>query len=162
MQTSVPHIYAAGDVTGKYMLTHVASYESRIAAQNMMSELKHEAHYNAVPRCVFMSPEVASVGGTEAELKAKKIRYQVATVPLSDVSRATTTQVGTGFIKIIADKKGVILGGSIVAPRAGEMIHELTLATQWKMKASKLQYTMHAFPTWSQGIRIAASKITCR
>jgi dihydrolipoamide dehydrogenase len=162
MKTSTPHIYAAGDVTGGYMFTHVASYESRIAAQNMTSNLKHIAHYNAVPRCVFISPEVAAVGATEAELKAKKIRYQVGAVPISNASRANTSQEDTGFVKILANKKGVVLGASIVAPRAGEMIHELALAVQWKMKASKIQYTIHAFPTWSQAVRMAASKIICR
>lgn len=162
MKTSAPHIYAAGDVTGGYMFTHVASYESRIAAQNMTSNLKHLAHYNAVPRCVFISPEVASVGATEAELKAKKIHYQVGVMPLSNASRANTSQEDTGFVKILANRKGVVLGASIVAPRAGEMIHELALAVQWKMKASKIQYTIHAFPTWSQAVRMAASKITCR
>jgi mercuric reductase len=162
MKTSTPHIYAAGDVTGGYMFTHVASYESRIAAQNMTSNLKHLAHYNAVPRCVFISPEVASVGATEAELKAKKIHYQVGAIPLSNASRANTSQEDTGFVKILANRKGVVLGASIVAPRAGEMIHELALAVQWKMKASKIQYTIHAFPTWSQAVRMAASKIVCR
>jgi mercuric reductase len=162
MKTTAPHIYAAGDVTGGYMFTHVASYQSRIAAQNMTSNLKHLAHYNAVPRCVFISPEVASVGATEAELKAKNVRYQVGAVPISNASRANTSQEDTGFVKILANKKGVILGASIIAPRAGEMIHELALAVQWKMKASKIQYTIHAFPTWSQAVRMAASKIVCR
>ncbi len=162
MKTTNPHIYAAGDVTGGYMFTHVASYQSRIAAQNMSSNLKHLAKYNAVPRCVFISPEVASVGATEEELKQKKIKYQVGAIPLSNASRSNTSQEDTGFVKILANKKGVVLGASIVAPRAGEMIHELALAIQWKMKASKIQYTIHAFPTWSQAVRMAASKITCR
>lgn len=162
MQTNVDHIYAAGDVTGKYMFTHTASYQSRIAAQNMNSNLKHLADYHAVPRCIFIDPEVASVGTTEAELKEKNKKYQVGIVPLSVVSRANTSQEDTGFVKILANKKGVIIGASIVAPRAGELIHELVLAVQWKMKASKIQYTIHAFPTWSQAIRMAASKIVCR
>ncbi|MFT4532353.1 MAG: dihydrolipoamide dehydrogenase [Candidatus Saccharimonadales bacterium] len=162
MQTTAPHIFAAGDVTGKYMFTHVAGYQSRIAAQNMCSSLKHQADYHAVPRCVFISPEIAAVGATEEELKAKNVKYQVGAVPLSIVSRANTAQEDTGFVKILASKTGVILGASIVAPRAGELIHELTLAVQWRMKASKIQYTIHAFPTWSQAVRMAASKITCR
>ena len=162
MQTTAPHIFAAGDVTGKYMFTHVASYQSRIAAQNMSSTLKHHADYRAVPRSVFIEPEFAAVGATEAELKEKGVRYQVGAVPISSVSRANTSQEDTGFVKIIADKKGVVLGASIVAPRAGEMIHELTLAIQWRMKASKIQYTIHAFPTWSQAVRMAAAKIVCR
>lgn len=162
MQTSTPHIYAAGDVTGRAMFTHVASYQSRIAGHNMFSSLKHHADYRAVPRCVFLSPEFAAVGTTEAELQNRGIRYQVATMPISIISRATVSQQDTGFVKIIANKKGVVLGGSIVAPRAGEMIHELTLATQWRLKASKIDYTMHAYPTWSQAVRMCASKINCR
>mgnify|MGYP000716499385 CR=1 FL=1 len=162
MQTSAPHIFAAGDVTGGYMFTHTANYQSRIAAQNMYSNLKHHADYRAVSRCVFISPEVAAVGATEAELKAKGIRYQVGAVPTGILGRANTSQQDTGFVKILADRKGVVLGGSIVAPRAGEMIHELTMATQWKMKASKIEYMIHAFPTWNQAIRSAARKITCR
>lgn len=162
MKTTVDHIYAAGDVTGGYMFTHTASYEGRIAAQNMSSPLKHLADFRAVPRCVFISPEVAAVGTTEAELKEKGVKYQVGAVPTSILGRANTSQQDTGFVKILADKKGRILGASIVAPRAGEMIAELALAIQWKMKASKIVYTIHAFPTWNQAIRSAANKIVCR
>jgi len=162
MQTSNPHIYAAGDVTGGYMFTHTASYESRIAGHNMFSTLKQQADYRAVPRVIYVDPEFASVGATEAELKAKGVKYQVAAIPTSIIGRANTSQEDTGFVKILANKKGVVLGGSIVAPRAGEMIHELTLAVQWRMKASKIDYTIHAYPTWSQAVRICASKITCR
>lgn len=162
MQTSTSHIFAAGDVTGRYMFTHTASYESRIAGHNMFSTLKHVADYRAVPRAVYVAPEFAATGATEAELKARGVKYQVAAIPTSVIGRANTSQEKIGFVKILADKKGVILGGSIVAPRAGEMIHELTLAVQWKMKASKIDYTIHAFPTWSQAVRIAASKIRCR
>lgn len=162
MQTSNPHIYAAGDVTGGYMFTHVANYQSRIAAQNMSSNLKHLADYKAVPRCVFISPEVAAVGITEAEAKEQGINYQVGITPTSWLGRANTTQEDIGFVKIIANKKGILLGASIVAPRAGEMIHELTVAIQYKMKASKLEYTIHAFPTWNQAVRAAAAKIVCR
>ena len=162
MQTSNPNIYAVGDVNGKYMFTHVANYEARIAAQNITSPLKHVADYRAVPRCVFISPEVATVGATEEELKAKGIQYQVGATTTGWLGRANTSQEDTGFVKIIANKKGVILGASIVAPRAGEMIHELTMAVQWRMKASKIQYMIHAFPTWNQAIRMAATKIVCR
>lgn len=162
MQTSTPHIYAAGDVTGGYMFTHVASFESRIAALNMLSPLKHAADYRAVPRCIFVDPEFAAVGATEEELKAKGKKYQVAAIPTSIIGRANTTGEDTGFVKIIADKKGRILGASIVAPRAGEMIQELVLAVQWRMKASKIDYAMHAYPTWGQAVRICASKIVCR
>lgn len=162
MQTSCPHIYAAGDVTGMYMFTHTASYQSRIAGLNMFSQLKHHADYRAVPRCVFLSPEFASVGLSEEELRSSKTKYQVAAVPIDIIGRSNVSQQDTGFVKILADKKGVILGASIVAPRAGEMIHELALAIQWRLKASKIDYTIHAYPTWSQAVRICASQIVCR
>ena len=162
MQTTNPHIYAAGDVVGGYMFTHVASYQSRIVGHNMFSTLKHVADYRAVPRCIFVDPEFASVGATEAELKAKGAKYQSAIISTAIIGRANTSQEDTGFVKILADRKGRILGASIVAPRAGEMIQELTLAVQWRMKASKIDYTMHAYPTWSQAVRICASKIVCR
>jgi len=162
MQTTNPHIYAAGDVTGGYMFTHTASYESRIAGHNMFSNMKQIADYSAVPRVIYVEPEFASVGITEAELKARGKKYQTAAVPISIIGRSNTSQEDTGFVKIIADSKGVILGASVVAPRAGEMIHELTLAVQWKIKASKIDYTIHAYPTWSQAVRICASKIRCR
>lgn len=162
MQTSNPHIYAAGDVVGGYMFTHVASYQSRIVGHNLFSSLKHVADYRAVPRCVFVDPEFASTGATEEELKSRGIKYQSAIISTAITGRANTSQEDTGFVKILADRKGRVLGGSIVAPRAGEMIQELTLAVQWRMKASKLDYTMHAYPTWSQAVRICASKIVCR
>lgn len=162
MQTSNPHIYAAGDVVGGYMFTHVASYQSRIVGHNLFSSLKHVADYRAVPRCVFVDPEFASTGATEEELKSRGIKYQSAIISTAIIGRANTSQEDTGFVKILADRKGRVLGGSIVAPRAGEMIQELTLAVQWRMKASKLDYTMHAYPTWSQAVRICASKIVCR
>jgi dihydrolipoamide dehydrogenase len=162
LATSVPHIFAAGDVTGKYMFTHTASYQSRIIANNLWSPLKYSAQYHAVPRCVYLSPEVASVGYTENELKAMKIKYQTAAIPISIIGRSNTSQEDTGFVKVLANKKGVILGGSIVAPRAGEMIHELAIACQWRMKASKIDYTIHAYPTWSEAVRIACSQIKCR
>lgn len=161
MRTSSPHIYAAGDVVGGYMFTHVAVYQGEIAAQNMTSQLKHRADYRAVPRCVFIEPEVACVGSTEAELKQKQVAYQTAVVAISNTTRASLSKTETGFIKLIASHKGVLLGASIVAPRADDLIHELMLAIQWGMKASKIEYSIHAFPTWSRALRQAAAKISC-
>ncbi len=162
MQTSAPHIYAAGDVVGPYAFTHMASYQSRIAAHNMYSKKKVSANYNAVPRCIFVEPEIASVGASEQDLKDKKIKYQVGTAPISVVGRANTSNEFTGFVKILATKTGVILGASIVCPRAGEMIHELALAVHKGLKARDIVETIHAFPTWSEVIRVAANRINSR
>ena len=163
MQTSNKHIYAAGDVVGPYRFTHTASYQSRIAAHNMYHrENKVKADYHAIPRCVFTEPEIACVGYTEAQLQEKKIKYQVAAVPITVVGRANTSGVDSGFVKVIAGKYGTILGASIVSPRAGEMIHELALAAQHHMSARQIAETVHAFPSWSEAVRVACQKIKSR
>lgn len=159
MQTNVAHIYAAGDVTGMYMFTHTASYQSRLAGHNMFSRMKWPADYRAVPRCIFVDPECAAVGATEEELRAAGKKFQTAAVPTSIIGRANVTKEDTGFVKVIADPRGRLLGASIVAPRAGEIIHELTLAIQVGLKASAIDWTIHAFPTWSEAVRLACSKI---
>lgn len=157
MQTSAKHIYAAGDVVGPYAFTHMASYQSRIASHNMWHREKIEARYHAVPRCVFTSPEVAAVGMTEEQAKEKKIKIRVNAVPTSVIGRANVADESTGFVKVIAAQSGVLIGASIIAPRAGEMIHELGLAIQNGLKAEDVAATIHAFPTWSEAVRIACA-----
>jgi len=162
MQTSAKHIFAAGDVAGPYMFTHMASYQSRIAAHNMFAPKNNwvKADYHAVPRCVFVTPEAASVGLTEEEIKAKGWKYSVGTAPVSVIGRANTTDEDVGFVKVMASEPGgVLLGASIVSPRAGETIHELTLAIQNRLTAQSVVDTIHAFPTWSEAVRIACAKV---
>jgi pyruvate/2-oxoglutarate dehydrogenase complex dihydrolipoamide dehydrogenase (E3) component len=159
MQTTTKHIYAAGDVVGPYMFTHTAVYQSRIAAHNMYSKKKVSANYHAVPLCIFVDPEVASVGPSEQELRDKGIKIQIGMADISIISRSNTTNQTTGFVKVIASHTGVLLGASIVSPRAGEMIHELALAVHKGLKARDIVDTIHAFPTWSEAIRVACSRI---
>lgn len=162
MQTAAKHIYAAGDVVGPYRFTHTASYQSRIAAHNMYhrdESKKIKADYAAVPRCVFVDPEIACVGATEQQLCDKKIPYQIAALPISVIGRANTSGVDHGFVKVLATKHGTILGGTIVSPRAGEMIHELALAVQHRMTARQIAETIHAFPTWSEAVRKTCQKL---
>ncbi len=160
MQTSSKHIYAAGDIVGPYRFTHTASYQSRVAVHNMFHRKNQVvARYHAVPRCVFTDPEIACVGHTEQQLKEKNFAYRTAAVPITVIGRANTSGVDSGFVKVIASEKGTLLGASIVSPRAGEMIHELTLAVQHGMKARQVAETIHAFPTWSEAVRAACNKI---
>lgn len=159
MRTSAKHIYAAGDVVGPYRFTHTAAYQSRIAAHNILHKQKIYTDYHAVPRCVFVDPEIACVGLTEQQLTEKGVKYQTAMAPLFVIGRSNTTNQTEGFTKVIADKKGKILGASIVSPHAGEMIHELALAVQLGLKASDIAKTIHAFPTWSETVRLACNKI---
>lgn len=159
MQTSVKHIYAAGDVAGPFQFTHTAVYQGRIAAHNMWHKQKIPVDYRAVPRCIFVNPEIASVGLSEDECIKRDLRYKKALAPISIIGRANTSDVDKGFVKVIAEPDGTLIGASIVSPRAGEMLHELTLAIQYGLTAQEVANTIHAFPTWSEAIRVACNKI---
>lgn len=159
MQTTARHIYAAGDVVGPYNYTHTAIYQSRIAANNMLHKQKIPADYRAVPRVIFLNPEVASVGLSEDECIKRDMRIKKAIAPVAIIGRANTTNVERGFAKVIANDRGTLIGASVVSPRAGEVIHELTLAIQMGLQASDVANTIHAFPTWSEVVRIACSKV---
>lgn len=159
MQTTAKHIYAAGDVAGPYMFTHMAIYQSRLAANNMWHKQKVAADYRAVPRCIFTTPEIASVGLSEDECIKRDIKIKKAVAPISIIGRANTSDVDEGFVKVITTTDGTLIGASIVSPRAGEMLHELTLAIQMELTAEEVASTIHAFPTWSEAVRVACNKI---
>ena len=159
LQTNVPHIYAAGDVIGPYLFTHTGYYQSDIAAHNAFSYDKIVPDYRVVPRCVFVIPEIASVGITEQEAREKKMKIKIGITPIAVLGRANTSNEFDGFVKIITDNKGVIIGGSIVAPRAGEMIHEVALAMKCRVTAFELARMIHAYPTYSEAIKIACSLV---
>lgn len=160
LQTSVPHIYAAGDVVGPYLFTHSGYYQSRIAAHNAFSNSKIRVNYRTVPRCVFISPEVASVGLSETDAKQEGIKTKVGIAAISILGRANTSNELDGFVKVVTDKNGTIIGAAIVAPRAGEMIHELALAVQLRTKASVIANMIHAYPTFSEAVKIACSMVS--
>ncbi len=159
MQTTAKHIYAAGDVVGPHHYTHLAIYQSRLAAHNILHRQKIAADYRAVPRCVYTSPEVASVGLSESECTKRDLKIVKVVVPISIIGRANLDDQDKGFVKIIATKDGDILGASIISPHAGEMIHELTLAIQHRLNAQQVANTIHAFPSWNEAIRAACSKV---
>lgn len=160
LQTSARHIYASGDVLGRDSHTHTALLESRIAAHNLMSKTKITPDYTATPRVTFTFPGVASVGLSEDDCIKRDLAINKAITPLNIIARSNTSDFRDGFVKLIADKKGVLLGATIVAPHAGEMIHELALAVKYQMTANELAQTPHAFLSWSEAIRVAASKLS--
>jgi len=159
LQTSVKHIYAAGDVLGRDSHTHTAILESRIAAHNMFEKAKAVPDYTATPGIIFTSPEVAHVGLSEDDCTKRDLAIKKAIAPLNIIARSNTADFRDGFVKIITDKKGVILGGTIVAPHAAEMIHEIGLAVKYGLTAEQVADTPHAFLSWSEAIRVAASKL---
>lgn len=159
LQTTNPHIYAAGDVVGPYLFTHTGYYQSYIAAQNVFSTRKIKPNYSVVPRCVFVIPEVASVGIGEQDALDHGIKIKKGIVAMGILGRSNTSNEFDGFVKVITDSRGVIIGGSIVGQRAGEMIHEIALAMQFKIKAEELADMIHAYPTFSEGIKVACSVV---
>lgn len=159
LQTSANHIYAAGDVLGHYMYTHVGVYESRVVANNILRKSKISPDYSAVPRVTYTTPEIASTGMSEADCLRRDLTIKKVIVPLNVISRANVTDNREGFCKVIAQRDGTLLGGTVVGPHAGEIIHELTLAINHGMTAAEVAGTLHAFPSWSEIVRLACSKI---
>lgn len=160
LQTTARHIYAAGDVLGRNATTHTALIESRIVAHNILRKNALSPDYTAVPRVTFTFPEIASVGLSEDDCLKRDLSIKKALVPLNIVARSNTADYRDGFVKIITDQKGIILGATVVAPSAAEILQELTLAIQHHMTAADVAHTPHAFLTWSEAVRVAASKLT--
>lgn len=159
LQTSTRHIYAAGDVLGRTSFTHTALLESQIAAHNMFHKEPIKPDYTATPGIIFTAPEIAHVGLSEDDCLRRDLPIKKAIAPLNIITRSNTSNFRDGFVKLIADKKGVILGGTIVAPHAGEMIHEIALAVRNGLTATQLAETPHAFLSWSEAIRVATIRL---
>lgn len=159
LQTTSSNIYAAGDVVGPYQFTHTGEYQSYISAHNAFSHRKIKVDLQVVPRCVFTFPEVASVGTGEKEVKEMGVKIKVGIVSTAQFGRANTSNEFDGFVKVITDKKETIIGASIVCPAAGEIIHELALAIKLKAKAKTLAEMIHAYPTFSEAIKVACGSL---
>lgn len=160
LQTNVKHIFAAGEVLGRNSQTHTALMESQVAANNIFHQPKIEPDYTAIPKVIFTNPSIATVGLSEDDCLKSKLSIKKAVAPLSIIARSNTADFRDGFVKIVTDKKGVILGASVVAPHAAEIIHELTLAVKYGLTAYQVADTPHAFLSWSEAVRVASSKLS--
>ena len=151
METVVPGIYAIGDVTGKWMLAHVASHQGVVAASNAAGQEAH-IHYDAVPAVVFTSPEIATVGKTVEQ--AKEAGYQAATAglfPFQALGKAQASAETEGFAQIVADRKtGQILGAQAVGHEASNLISEMALAIQNELTLESVMDTIHPHPTMGE------------
>jgi len=159
LQTNVKHIFAAGDVLGRDSHTHTALLESQVAANNIFGRNKIVPDYTAIPEIIFIHPGVATVGLSEDDCLKRDLPINKAIAPLNIIARSNTSDFRDGFVKIITDKKGIILGAAVVAPHAGEIIHELALAVKYGLSADDVAQTPHAFLSWSEAVRVAASKL---
>ena len=156
MATSVPGVYAIGDVTGGWMLAHVASREGEVAVEHALGR-DSAMDYRAVPNCVFTLPEIAGVGLTEQEAKGQGISYQKSRFPFSASGRALAMGEPTGLVKMICEQdSGQILGLHIIGPHATDLIAEGALAIQSGATAEDIIRTIHAHPTLPEAVREAA------
>jgi dihydrolipoamide dehydrogenase len=160
--TSVPGIYAIGDVIRGPMLAHKAMEEGAALAERLSAQ-KPSIDYNAIPAVVYTWPEVASVGTTEEELKAAGTLYRVGKFPFSATPRARTNGDTEGFVKILVDSAtDRVLGVHIIGPDAGTMIAEATLAIEFGASAEDIARTCHAHPTLSEAMKEAALAVDGR
>ena len=162
LQTSQPHIYAAGDITNRLTFTHTAEFTARIVVRNILMPfqfLRQKLDWSVVPWCTYTDPEVAHVGLSENEAKQKNIEYDLFVVPLEDVDRAVVESEEAGFAKILTAKgSDKILGATIVAPHAGDLLHEFVLAMNAKIGLGKIASMIHAYPTFAALARKAGDK----
>ena len=159
LQTSVKHIYAAGDVIGHYLFTHVAAFQAQLLLRNIFFPLSSTINYAVVPWTTFCDPEVARCGLTEAEARAKYRDVDVFTLDQTDVDRAVAEGETHGFSKVIASRwTGKILGVHLVGANAGEVIHEYILAMQSGIPLRKLSGMIHVYPTFSSSVWRVAGK----
>jgi pyruvate/2-oxoglutarate dehydrogenase complex dihydrolipoamide dehydrogenase (E3) component len=166
LATTAPGVWAVGDVTGKLHLTHAADEMGRVAAGNALSPRWRHRRFDAtaIPRVTFTDPEVAHVGVGEANAPAGA---RVAYVPMAEVDRAVVSGETEGFVKLVVAPRrairnaggGRVVGATIVAARAGELIHEPVLAMRTGMFAGRLAQAVHAYPTWSVAVRQAAAQL---
>ncbi len=157
LQTSRPHIYAAGDVSGPFRYTHFAHYQGTLAGLNLFSGEPRKADYRVVPRVTFTDPEIASVGLTEEQARQQGLPILSGRFAIGSVGKALVESDDRGLVKIVADvRSGEVLGGHIAAPAAGEMIHILVAAMTARATMGGLAEAIYAFPTFAQGVRGAA------
>ena len=160
--TNVPGIYAIGDVIRGPMLAHKAEDEGVALAELLAGQAGH-VNYGVIPNVVYTSPEVASVGKSEEELKAEGVAYAVGKFPFTANGRARAMRHTEGFVKILADAASDrVLGGHIVGFGAGEMIHEIAVLMEFGGSAEDLARTCHAHPTMSETVKEAAMAVAKR
>ena len=161
-QTSIENIYAIGDVIKGPMLAHKAEDEGIAVAEILAGQSGH-VNYDVIPGVVYTSPEVATVGKTEEQLKSENQSYKVGKFPFLANSRAKVNNETDGFVKILADSKtDKVLGVHIIGPHCGDMIAEMALAMEFGASAEDIARTCHAHPTHTEAIKEAALAVDKR
>jgi len=147
LRTTQKHIYAAGDITGKYQFTHAAGYEGGIVLGNAIFHVPRKTDYTFLPWCTYTDPELASIGMNEKAAKAAGIEYSVWTEEFKENDRSLAEGEIVGKIKMLLDEKEKPLGVQILGPQAGELLNEWVAVLNGKVKLSSLASAVHPYPT---------------
>lgn len=157
LQTSVPNIYAAGDVTGEFLFVYSAAYEGSLAVENILNDNPTPKDYSVFPWVIFTDPQVAGVGLDENQAYEKKIDYEVSIVRLTNVPRSLAARNTKGFIKLLRNKEShKLIGARILASEGSELLMEISLAIKYGITVKELKQMFHPYLTLSEGIKIAA------
>ncbi len=161
-RTNLENIFAIGDVISGPMLAHKAEDEGVAVAEGIAGQSGH-VNYETIPSVIYTTPEVASIGKTEEQLKDTKIRYKVGKFSFMANSRAKAIDDTDGFVKIISDEKtDKVLGAHLIGPHAGELIGEIGIAMEFGASSEDIARTCHAHPTFSEAIKEAALSVDKR
>ena len=162
LQTAKSNIYAIGDVVRGAMLAHKAEEEGIAVAEIIAGQSGH-VNYDLIPGVIYTTPEVASIGLTEEQLKEKNKSYKIGKFPFMANSRAKAIDEPEGFVKILADKDtDKVLGVHMIGPHVGEMIAEMAVAMEFGASSEDIARTCHAHPTFSEAIKEAALSVEKR
>lgn len=168
MRTSNPEIFAVGDVTGTYMLVHVAIYQGEVAARNSCLKGVEAADYRIfAAHTIFTDPQIAAVGASEKQLQAKGIRYVVGRYDFAEHGKAQCLAKTKGFVKIVADPNdGTILGAGVIGPQGSELIHEMIVAMNFNATVAQFMRIPHLHPTlaeiWTYPAELCAAQLGMR
>ncbi len=158
MHTTARHVWAAGDVIGEPMLETIAAKEGAAAADNALLGTHRKIDFLPVPRAIFTSPQVASVGLTEKQAHEQGYECACRTIPMSKVPKAVVIRDTRGVVKMVVDaSRGRILGVHILAENAADIIHEAVLAVKYKLTIDDIIDTVHVFPTITESIKLVAT-----
>ncbi|MFC6874997.1 dihydrolipoyl dehydrogenase [Halobellus marinus] len=160
-RTARDHIFAVGDVAGEPMLAHAGSAEAEVAAERIAGRAA-SMNNRAIPAVAFTDPEIATVGLSAEEARDTAIDVSVGEFPMRASGRALTTGHTDGFVRLVADEDGTVLGGQAVGPEASELVAEIGLAVERGLTVTDLTETVHAHPTLAEAIREAAANVEDR
>jgi pyruvate/2-oxoglutarate dehydrogenase complex dihydrolipoamide dehydrogenase (E3) component len=159
MQTSAKNIYACGDIAGPYLFTHMAGYQGELVVKNIISPVQMKADYKSVPWAIYTKPEVAHVGYTEQDAVKEGVYHDKVLVNLSEIDRAKTEGEKIGFLKLVIDKKKIVIGATIVGEKASEMLPLAIIAVKSRLKASLFASIVFPYPVESEIYKFASYEI---